>query len=186
MENVITVSNKNNASLHIHMSRDSPYINVCIMVRTHSLCFQSLSIKTPQVPQVCYLPRETCDKTSLCGAEVQIVVCSCSYHEVSVIWCSLLGWCSNKRPLEVPLGTSSGLRLCSRGACISLSQAIGSADARAWHLFPGERRGEHGVQHSQHLQQVLLIADLSLQQVLQTLQLHVHHRWLANDRLIDV
>lgn len=70
--------------------------------------------------------------------------------------------------------------------CFCLSQPISPAHPRARNLPPGDRRGKECIQHAQHFHETLLIVDLPLEQVLETLQLTVHHWWLANYRTIDV
>lgn len=59
--------------------------------------------------------------------------------------------------------------------CVWLNQAISPAHPRARHLPPGDRRGKECIQHAQDLHETLLIVDLPLEQVLETLQLAVHH-----------
>lgn len=70
--------------------------------------------------------------------------------------------------------------------CGCLSQPISPAHPRARHLLSGDRGGKECIQHSQHLHQTLLIVDLPLDQVLETLQLVVHHWRLADYGTIDV
>lgn len=67
-----------------------------------------------------------------------------------------------------------------------MSQAVRPADPRAQHLLPGQRGGEQCVQHAHHLQEILLVVNLSLQQVLQTEQLPVYDWRLADHGPIDV
>lgn len=70
--------------------------------------------------------------------------------------------------------------------CFCLSQPISPAHTRARHLPAGDRWGKECIQHAQHFHKTLLIVDLPLEQVLETLQLAVHHWRLANYRTIDV
>lgn len=84
------------------------------------------------------------------------------------------------------LFVSGDLDCCSWGIFFCLSQAIRPADPRARHLLPGQRGGEQCVQHAHHLQEILLVINLSLQQLLQTEQLPVYDWRLADHGLIDV
>lgn len=90
------------------------------------------------------------------------------------------------RKQRPPLHASAGLRLRSWATGFSLGQPIRPADWRAWNRFLGEGGGKHCVQHAQHLQEVLLVINLSLQQLLQTQQLSVHDWWLADYRPVDI
>lgn len=56
-----------------------------------------------------------------------------------------------------------------------LSQPISPAHPRARDLPPGDRGGKECIQHAQHFHEPLLIVNLPLEQVLETLQLAVHH-----------
>lgn len=56
-----------------------------------------------------------------------------------------------------------------------LNQPISPAHPRGRHLLPGYGGGKECVQHAQHFHEILLIVDLPLEQVLEALQVAVHH-----------